>query len=60
MNVGEAIEIACKEPTLEDALTWICVWESERIVKQGLSKLTRHTCFKICIESVIEKYNNRS
>ena len=32
MNITEATKRACEEPTLLDALTFICVWESERVV----------------------------
>jgi len=53
----------CKEPTLLDALTWICIWESERIVKQAKKGLRDSdgkgwdTCFKICLKTVMETYN---
>ena len=35
MNVSEAITRAIEEPTLLDALSWIAVWESERVVRQA-------------------------
>ncbi len=63
MNITEALEIACKEPTLIDALSWICVWESERAIKQAKEGLVDadgkgwDTCFKFCIERVYEKYD---
>jgi len=66
MNIKEATERACQEPTLVDALSWICVWESERVVrqaaKQGLKGIYDadgkgwDTCFKFCIEHVMEYY----
>jgi hypothetical protein len=35
------------------ALTWICVWECERVVKQARSSETWDTYFQICIHSVM-------
>jgi len=35
MNIKEAVAKAFEEPTLLDALTWIAVWESERVVQQA-------------------------
>ncbi len=64
MNLKEATKIACREPTLLDALTWICVWESERIVKQAKKEIRDmdgkgwDTCFKICLKSIIDNYKN--
>ena len=37
MPITEAVERACQQPTLLDALSWICVWESERAIRQALS-----------------------
>ena len=66
MNIDEALEKAKKEPTLVDALSWICVWESERAIKQAIrnNKVGYvdadgkgwDTCFKHCIERVMEVY----
>ena len=64
MNINEAVAIACKEPTLLDALSWICVWESERAIKQA--RLNQRdadgkgwdTCFRICLKMVMEKYKS--
>ena len=65
MNISEAVNRAIKEPTLVDALSWICVWESERIVRQvqnnygsGTNGAGWDTCFRICIKSVMESYKN--
>lgn len=55
MNITEATKRACEEPTLLDALTWICVWESERAIKQAKENSQWETCFRICMESVMEK-----
>ena len=65
MNLLEATEKACQEPTLIDALTYICIWESERAIRQALKKETDlegkgwDTYFKRCIESVMHNYNPR-
>ena len=71
MNIGEATKMACEEKTLIDALSFICVWESERIVKQAHKNLTNNTpanadgamwetCFKVCISSVIKLWTIKS
>jgi hypothetical protein len=69
MNITEAVNIACKQPTLLDALSFICVWESERIVKQALSNYRSglsgsngtmwDTCFKVCLKNVLENYKEK-
>jgi len=68
MDINEATARACQEPTLLDALSWICVWESERGVEQAHENLTNNTpanpdtgamwetCFKACLKSVMDKY----
>jgi len=57
MNIDEAVKEACKKATLLDALTFICVWESERIVKQARKNEQWETCFGFCLSRVLEKYN---
>lgn len=68
MRIAEAVEKACQEPSLVAALSFICLWESERIVKQAHKNLTNNTpanpdtgqmwetCFEICIKSVLDRY----
>lgn len=62
MDITEATERACQEPTLLDALSWICVWDSERAIKQAKKGLTDadgkgwDTCFKRCLGSVMRAY----
>ena len=67
MNIVEAVARACKEPTLLDALSWICVWESERTIKQALESHESgvkggangagyDTCFRFCLTKVMESY----
>lgn len=57
MNIGDAVKRACKEPTLLDALTWICIWESERVVRQARQNEQWGTCFKICLKSVMDAFS---
>lgn len=65
MNITEATERACKLPTMLDALTYICVWESERAIKQAKKGLRDadgkgwDTCFKACLKSVMERYGRQ-
>jgi len=63
LSFTDAVTRACAEPTLLDALTWICIWESERAIHQARFNLgSGHdgagwdTCFKICIKKVMEEY----
>ena len=59
MNFKEAIDRACKEPTLDDALSFICIWESERIVKFVKEHPNQpwETLFKYCITNVRINYD---
>lgn len=68
MNIDQAVARACEEPTLLDALGWICVWESERAIQQAKEffetgiRTGSHgggwdTCFKFCLKLVMESYN---
>lgn len=63
MNITQATSRACEEPTLIDALSWICVWESERAIEQarerygnGVDGSGWDTCFKYCLTQVMENY----
>ncbi len=62
MKLTEAVTKACLLPTLLKALTYICVWESERAIKQA-KKNERDadgrgwdTCFKVCLQQVMQQY----
>lgn len=70
MNINEAVEKACEQPTLLDALSYIAVWESERAIEQaknffktGISTTGDgkgwDTCFKVCFSLVFEKCPER-
>ena len=64
ISIAEAAVIrACEEPTLLDALTWIAVWESERVVVQArrneIDPATGKqwdTCFRYYFKRVMERY----
>lgn len=59
LNITAATKRACEEPTLLDALSWICVWESERVVKQARANPQWETCFKVCLQSVLDNYQQK-
>lgn len=56
MNTSQAVERACREPTLIDALTWIAIWESERAIQQAKANPTWETCFKHCFTNVMKQW----
>jgi len=67
----EALVRACKEDTLIKALSWIALWESERVVKQAKTffetgtRTGSHgggwdTCFEYCFNAVNERYVERN
>ncbi|RKY70354.1 MAG: hypothetical protein DRQ14_09060 [Candidatus Latescibacterota bacterium] len=63
MNIDEVVVRACREPTLLDALTRICVWESERVVAQAMNGSRNgqdgagwDTCFRLCLSKVMDEY----
>ena len=63
MNITDATKRACEEPTLLEALTWICIWESERVVRQVRATdypTIYETCFKVCLKSVFDLYENQA
>jgi len=67
MTIDQAVARACEEPSLLDALSWICIWESERAIKQarerygsGTDGAGWDTCFRVCLKRVMESYRNRS
>ncbi|MCK5397780.1 MAG: hypothetical protein KAJ33_05990 [Thermoplasmata archaeon] len=60
MNITQATKRACEEPTLLDALSWICIWESERVVRQARENEQWETCFHVCLKSVMESYGKNT
>jgi hypothetical protein len=55
-TVYDTLEVALRKPTLLEALTWMAVWESERVVKQARSNPTWETCFEFCFRLVLEQW----
>lgn len=71
VSLSEAVKEACKQPTLLDALSWIAVWESERVIQQarkfyetGVSTASDgkgwDTCFRVCFKLVMEAYSRKT
>ena len=63
-TLQEIVHLACGMETLLDALTVVCIWESERAIKQALKwketgKSTAasgggwDTCFRVCLKTVM-------
>lgn len=70
MNFQEAVDRACEEPTLVEALSWIAIWESERVIPVAHSFLNGElegnadgsgwtTCFKYLFNEVMEQYGQQ-
>lgn len=53
-NIDGALKKALLKPTLLEALTWIAVWESERVVHQARNNPTWETCYEYCFKLVLE------
>jgi hypothetical protein len=68
MNSTEAVERACQESSLVEALAWLAVWETDRVVQQavechltGISTATYgayDTCFQTLFRALITKWNS--
>jgi len=67
MNFIQAVDKACEQPTLLDALTWICVWHCEDKAVEAHKFLNNekprgpdgegwNTCFKFIIKETMEAY----
>lgn len=59
MNFTEALARALEEPTLAKALSWIAVWETERVVVQARNNPQWETCFEYSFKQVIERYKEK-
>lgn len=55
-TVYDALKVALCKPTLLEALTWMAVWESERVVHQARNNPTWETCFEYCFKLVLEQW----
>lgn len=67
LSFDDAVRRACEQPTLVDALNWIAIWETERVVAQakkyfetGVSTASHgggwDTCFRYFFKAVLGKY----
>lgn len=66
MSFNELVQTACAEPTLAKALSWIAVWENDRVVKQAFRNAAYKernpdgslydTCFEFLFKEVLESY----
>lgn len=67
MDLESAVDRACREPTLLDAISWIALWECERVIPKAHSFLNGETsrnadgmgwetCFKYAINEVMKAY----
>ena len=69
MNLKEAVDRACTEPTLVASLTWIAIWESERAIAEAFRNDKSGernpdgskwgTCFGLCFQGVIDQWHVR-
>lgn len=60
MTLPEAVEWAMKGQTrLIDAEVRICIWETERIVKQARANPTWDTCFHRCLWDLHRAWEKR-
>lgn len=70
MDLSQAVARACEEGSRLDALTYIAVWESERIIAQarefdrtgirtGANEGGWDTCFRQCFREVMEEWEAR-
>lgn len=69
-NVTDVISRAMKEPSLQDALALVCLWECERVVKEAHEFLSGRkapgpddqgwdTCFKFFISETIKAWEKK-
>jgi len=66
MKSGNLLKEACEKSTLIEALSWGCLMESERAIKQAHKNLTNNTpdidgkmwdtCFEFVITQIMENY----
>lgn len=56
MTLDEMLKKAVEMPLLLDALTFACVWESERIVKQARAHEQWETCFRVTLEATMKAW----
>lgn len=61
MNVTEAVNRACEEPTLFLAMRWIAVWETDRIVRQVRKNTCCEydSCYGTCFSLLRDEWQKR-
>ena len=55
-SIDEAVKRACEEETFVKALSWIAIWETERIVKQARENKQWDTMFEYLFKQVADAY----
>ena len=58
-DVRKAIETACEEKSLKDALSWIAIWEVDRVVRSLEARGKYETTFGFLFSRVIAKYKEK-
>lgn len=59
MKLQEAVEAACNLPTLAEALTYIAVWETDRVVTQAMRNHGLYeTCFRVSFIALLDRWNS--
>lgn len=65
MNISVAVDLACKQPTFLEALSWMADWENDRVVRQALDNKDKFvapglkrwdTCFLHCFKLLEAKW----
>lgn len=61
MNFEDALKEACKQPTLNKALSFIIVWDIERMMRYvktqvGGKEFIYESCSDFCIKQILENY----
>ena len=61
MNIDELIKRAILEPTLEEGLALIAIWEMERIVKyvKANPDIPWDSCFRTSFKMFLKEYNEK-
>lgn len=62
-KLEDLIERALMEPTIEEALAWICMWDTERAIQQALRNQGTgkgwETCSLFFIRQVTKAWNEK-
>ena len=55
-TIDRIVERATLEPSLEKALSWAAVWETERVVVTARAQPTWETCFEYLFTRILKEY----